>query len=473
MRAVGTRAALRRIVRFSRDRKACLYYAACVVLLVVAAGLRFHDLPGDFVRYDEAVVANNSGGTLSEVVSNTRSNGSTPILYPLALWAVQKVDISAFSIRVLPATASVLSVAVMLFLLPRLGVARGAVFLAALLATLSVAAIEHARDAREYSIDALLAVLMIAGLLWYLRDGRKALLCLSLFLAALLQYGLVLFGAAVMGAATVLPPPPDLGNARRGFRPSRICHWFQRRIALVWPAGCFLVGCAVSYAVTLRYQLQNEGFDPHSYLSAYYYRGAFDVYSIFEFSITRTGVLAAYHLPWVVAIAATFAFAVLLILVFLKNFKDKVQHSAVMVLFCFCITVSVVAAVLRIYPLGDIRQVIYLGSVIFLAVGVAFHSGSDALASTAQLAWPRGLLIALSAGVIVLAGAHTIRQVDLYWPRDKTEEILTVLQERAQEDIYIIDGHLTNIMEFHSNKVENQFLKVNHLVQLLQNVLIK
>ena len=60
-----------------------------------------------------------------------------------------------------------------------------------------MAAIRHAQDAREYSIDALLAVLLIAGLLWYLRDGRKALLGVALFVAPLLQYGLVLFGVAV------------------------------------------------------------------------------------------------------------------------------------------------------------------------------------------------------------------------------------------------------------------------------------
>ena len=39
----------------------------------------------------------------------------------MALWAVQKVDVSAFIIRVLPATASVLTVAALLFLLPRAG----------------------------------------------------------------------------------------------------------------------------------------------------------------------------------------------------------------------------------------------------------------------------------------------------------------------------------------------------------------
>ena len=192
--------------------------ALFLCLLAVAAGLRFYDLPGNSLRHDEAAAANISRGALSEVIPGTRGGNSSPILYPLVLWAVQKVESTAFSIRVLSAAASVLTVAVMLFLLPRLGVSRWIAFPAALLATLSVAAIEHAQDAREYSIDALLAALMIAGLLWYLRDGRKALLCVSLFLAPLLQYGLVLFGGAVIGAAVLLtpPPPPRLLRRRNG-----------------------------------------------------------------------------------------------------------------------------------------------------------------------------------------------------------------------------------------------------------------
>ncbi len=216
-----------------------LALAALACLLVVAAGLRFYDLPEHSLRYDEAVAAANSSGSLAEVVSNTHTQNSSPILYPLALWVVQKVDVSAFSIRILPAMASVLTVGAMLFLLPRVGVSRWAAFIAALLATLSVAAIEHAQDAREYSIDALLAVLMLAGMLWYLRDGRKGLLCAALLVAPLLQYGLVLFGVAVMGAALILPPPPRVWPGQNGIRTAagfvigsiNASHWSGRRRA--------------------------------------------------------------------------------------------------------------------------------------------------------------------------------------------------------------------------------------------------
>ena len=158
----------------------------------------------------------------------------------------------------------------MLFLLPRLGVARGAAFLAGLLATLSIAAIEHAQDVREYSIDALVALLMVAGLLRYLRDRRTALLCVFLFLAPLLQYGLVLFGAAVIGVAVVAPRVS--GQERWSVYPGRIGDWLKRRLDLAMPCVFFLAGSTVSYLVIARYQSNRPLFAVDGYLSAYYYQ---------------------------------------------------------------------------------------------------------------------------------------------------------------------------------------------------------
>ncbi len=424
-----------------------------VCLLLVAAGLRFYDLSGHPVRFDEAIAANNSSGTLSEVVPNTRHRNSSPILYPLALWAVQKVEVSAFSIRVLPATASILTVAVVLFLLPRLGVARGAAFLAALLATLSAAAMEHAQDAREYSIDALLAVLMIAGLLWYLRDGRKSLLCLSLLLAPLLQYGLVLFGVAVIGAATILPASSTSaaeGNACIG----RIRNWLKPRIALAWPAMCFLAGCALSYAVTLRHQWQEGGFASHGYLSAYYYWGKLDAQSIFEFSIDGTWSLLTYHLPWVVAVAVLAALAVLLVAAFLRKFRGELPGSAIAVLFTLCIAVSVGAALLGIYPLGGIRQVVYLGPVIFLVVGVAIIWIADSLAALTHRVWLAPALAVVAAGAIALAGVDAMRQDSPYKTRPLHAPVLATLEERVHEEdmVFVVKTAAPFIQFYHGEE---------------------
>ncbi len=452
MRVLEMRAVARRIVRFSRDRKACLYYAACVVLLVAAAGLRFHDLSEKSLRHDEAATANYSRGALSEVISKTRCCSSSPILYPLILYAVQKVESTAFSVRVVPASASVLVVAVMLLLLPRLGVARGVAFQAALFATLSVQAIRHAQDAREYSIDALLAVLTIAGLLWYLRDGRKALLCVSLFLAPLLQYGLVLFGFAVIGAAVVAPRVS--GQEGRGCHPGRIGDWLKRRLDLVVPCGFFLAGGALSYLMTLPYQWQEGGFASDT-LSAYYYAGKFDAYSIFEFSIDRVWGLLTYHLPEVVAMAALPAFAILLVAVFRRTFHGKFPNSVIAVLFSFAIAVSIGAAVRRIYPLGGIRQCIYLGPIIFLVVGMAFHWIAGCLSSLMQRSWTKSALLIAMAGATALAGVSAMRQDSPYKTLENIKSVLALLKEQVrEEDMVYAGGSAVPAMRFYQGNEE-------------------
>ena len=453
MQAIGMRAMARRIVRFSRDRKACLYYAACICLLVAAAGLRFHDLPEQSLSLDEAVAANISRGALSTIIYNTGHRNSSPILYPLALWAIQQVESTPFSIRVLPATASVLTVAVMLLLLPRLGVARGAAFLAALLATLSVEAIRHAQDAREYSIDALLAVLMLAGLLWYLRDRRKALLCVSLFLAPLLQYGLVLFGVAVIGAAAVVPRVS--GQERRSAYLGRIGGWLKRRLDLVVPCGFFLAGGALSYLMTLRYQWQEGGFGSDGHLLGYYYQGEFDAHSIFEFSIDGIWSLLKYHLPEVVAIAVLPAFAILLVVAFLGKFQGKFQDGAIAVLFSFCIAVSVGTAVLAIYPIGGIRQGIYLGPIVFLAVGVAFHWIAGCLSSLTRRGWTMPALLVAIAGAMVFAGVSAMRQNSPYKTSEDIKSVLVVLKERVrEEDMVYVDRRAVPGVLFYQGKEE-------------------
>ena len=343
------------------------------------------------------------------------------------------MDVSAFSVRVLPAAASVLTIAVMLFLLPRLGVSRWAAFLAALLATLSVTAIRHAQDAREYSIDALLAALMIAGLLWYLRDGRKALLCVALFLAPLLQYGLVLFGVAVLSAAVVLPSPTLAASEWNAYM-SRIPHWLKSRVALLLPAACFLVGCAISYAVTVRYHLENETFGSDGYLSAYYYQGKFDALPIFEFSIDSVWGLLTYHLPGFVAIAALAALALLLVTPFIRRFQGNLQANAIAVIFLLCIVISVAAAVLGIYPLGDTHQGIYLGPVIFLAAGVFIYWMIDSLSALTRRAWLAPALAVAVAGAIALAGVGDMRQNSPYKTHENIKAVLAVLKERVRED---------------------------------------
>lgn len=309
------------------------YYAACAALLIVAALLRFNDLAGNSVWYDEAVAALNSRGGLAEVIPNTRAFNSSPALYPLMLWAIQAVESSAISVRLISAIASVLTVAALLLLTPRVGIDKRAAFIAALLAALAPEAVVHAQDAREYSVDALVAVLMIIGVLSFFRFrglvARAALLCAALFAAPLVQYGLVLFGAGALAAMGIeeIRLLRTSGRASSETEPPPMSA--KREIAaFALPVACFAAGCALSYATTLRYQWTGGGDALGGYLAPYHYAGSYsDVIGVARFALGRVWILLQYHMPALVAGAAVAAFAASLIPPLRKTRFPHRQHA--------------------------------------------------------------------------------------------------------------------------------------------------
>ena len=411
-----------------------LYAVACAILLIVAAGLRFYELSENSLWLDEAATANCArGSSLYKVLRCTRGH-SSPILYPWVLHAVQKVESSPFSVRLVPAVASTATVFALLFLLPRVGVHRMAAFLAALMAALSSAAIDHAQDVREYSVDALIVALLIAGVLAYLRNGARALLCTALFFAPLVQYGLVLFSTAALGTLLI--------NSRGG--------WIKRCKALAWPGASFAVGCAITYAVTLQYQWRSGSFGPF-YLSRYYYDGAHsDVGSMLAFALSRTRWLLNYHLPDPIAMPLLAAFAAALVLGFLRGFRQ----GAIPLLFALSLFSAMVASVLRWYPLGDIRHCIYLGPIVFLTFGYALHSVADLL--PVRVRWiPFGTAVS----VIALAGADAIKTDNPYRETYNAKGIVAALEERVQKGdvIYVYSLGAPSINFYLREKPDNYY----------------
>ena len=430
-------------------------------LLIAAAALRFYGISEHGLLYDEALAAVNSKGAFAEVIYNTREKNSSPILYPIALWAVQKVASTEFSVRLMPAVASALTVAALLFLMPRVGVPRRAAFLAALLAALSVATIEHAQNGREYSVDALIAVLMIAGLLQYLRDGGKALLCGALFVGPLLQYGLVLFGVAVIGAAAFAPAAATqtlVGGGRQTYA-AAVWGWLKPRIGLLLPIGAFGAACAASWALTLRYQWTPGGWSSYDdYLTAYYYQSGFDAAAIVEFAIGRTWDLLSYHMPSVIAAAALLAFGALALAWALR----RRRLDAVALLALSAIGVSLCAALMVAYPLGGIRQCLYLGPIVFLAAGGAFHSLAGDAATAMRRAWAGPALALAAAGMIALVGAaavrqYDLRQYDLYYSANNIKQVLTAIDEREREGdaVYVYRWAVPSVEFYKGEKPDN------------------
>ena len=427
------------------------YAIGCVCLLIAAGALRFYDLGASSLWHDEAIAAVNSRGSLSEVMVNARGRylNTSPALYPVMLWVVQKAGESEFSARVLPALASLLTVGALLFWMPRLGVARRAAFMAGLLAVVSVAAIEHARDAREYSVDALVAALIIAGTLQYLRNGGKALLCVALFAAPLLQYGLVVFGAAALGAAAIAPisVSPKRAWGGRGALGAAVWGRVKARIDLLLPIGAFAAGCALTWGLTGRYQLAGRGWGQGGYLADFYYEGGLDALALAGFAGGRTWSLLSYHMPMGIAALAVGAFVVAAALALRRGRLDGLG-----LLFLFAIVAAVCAAALEFYPFGGSRHNLYLGPLIFLAAGVAFHWAAVCAGAVARRAWVGTALWAAALAAIAVLGAAAVRQAELYRVDDGIARVMAALDARVREgDAVYVSRPRVPAFEFYEN----------------------
>ena len=452
--------------------KTRLYYAACICLLIAAAALRFYDLPGGSLGYDEAVAANNSRGSLGEVLDRTRNNNSSPILYPIVLYAVQKVESSRTSVRIVPAIASVLTVAALLFLLPRVGVGRWVAFIAALLATSSTEMIWQARDAREYSIDTFVAVLMIAGLLAYLRGrhgrGIYVLFCISLFVAPLVQYGLVLFGIAILGTIAVMEGK-TLWSRRDTLRAGLPfpAGWIWQRLAyFAWPVACFAAGSVTSYVVTSRYQWIPGGHagGVDGYLAVHYYSGGYgDVPAMIEFVLSQTEWVLRYHTTELLAVLGLAWFGVYVIVSIGKRRLDVVA-----ILFLFSLAIAGCAALLRLYPYGGVRQCLYLAPIIFLAFGYALHSLAVDVLSLTRRGWPAHVGMALAAGIVAFSGTAAIRGSDLYRNDRDFEAVLMALEQELREgDVVYVSGRIGPRLEFyHKGQVDGYCLSEDDTLEV-------
>ena len=452
-KAVERETPLNRALRFASGN--AFYYAACAVLIAVAAALRFLDLAGHDVHHDEATDVLQARGSLSEIIDGQRCCNAQPIVRSLLLGAAQLASVSEFSVRAPSAFASVLTVGVLALLLPRVGIGKPAAFLAGLMAALSPPAILHARDAGVYSIDALVAALMIIGLLAYLKNGKKALLCVSLFLAPLTQYGLTLFAAAALAALAaakvlacfapqrideeaIAAPPYDAhrGAGRRAALGAlRLCG------GMVWPVACFAAGSALTYALTLRYQL-NHLERVTDYLSNFYYRSS-EAASIPAFLLARIWDTLNYHTAPLVVLAGLGG----LCAVAVARFATGLRVHPIVLLFTFSLAAAGAAAAASAYPLGNIRQNLYLGPVVFTAFAYALHAAAVRFPAPARMAW-----VVLLAVAIAVAGSVALAERNPYGEPRGIERVFAALDAASAEDAVFVTERLDPVARFYQGE---------------------
>lgn len=459
--------------RAGKNRAAGLGYGAAVAaVLLLAAALRFHGLAERSFTYDEAAVTLSSAGEFSEILGNTRAYGTAPILFPIALWAVQQVAATDFSVRFLSASSSLLTVAILLLVLPGVGLGRVPAFFAGSLAAVSVLAIAEARDMLVYSADALVAVLLLAALLRFVREGRGALLGATLFAAPLVQYGLGLFGAAVLAAAAFcLPTEPAPAGAA-------IARWFRRRLRLLPYAVLLAAGGVLTVALTFRHQFQPGETIRMGHLPGYYFGGGItDPGAALSFVFAGGWDLLGALLSEPVAVAALGSPAFLLLAaawqgrrsLFRRRPADPSADPAVapsgdqgpdgsggkpapgespsaerivLTLAAASLGLAVAAALARLYPLGALRQLVYLGPIVFTAAGVVF--GAVLRRGSAPL--PRGarrFLAVGAAAALLFSGARAVARADLYRTTARMDPIFAALGDAGPEDLVYVSGSAT------------------------------
>ncbi|HEX3625622.1 MAG TPA: glycosyltransferase family 39 protein [Verrucomicrobiae bacterium] len=407
-----------------------------MIILLGAAALRLPHLATRSLWFDEAVAANNSQGTLAETIANTRSDNSSPILYPILLCVVQKLGHSAAIVRASSYISSVLMIAIVLWLGRRL-VGDRVALLAALLLAVSSSQIHFAQEVREYAFSALVAALMTFAYLDYLRlpaaTSKKLRLWATLALAPLVQYGLVLYAFALVSALILI---------------SISKHTVPWR-DIVIAGGCLGIAGLFSLLFTLRYQWgQNVWYLQDSLFFA-------GRTNIIKFLYSNSMALLEFLTPGSLSLGLVVLGLALIILSF-----SCPNILALRTLLICAVGVAVLAAMCHAYPFGGVRQNLYLAPL--LMIGAA--AGLDQLFS--ELGSPRrARFFGVVFSIFFLAGLSAIKENHPYAEFEDTQDVLRHLAPSASSSdivyiyygarpamrFYAADGHWTRFLPDEAN----------------------
>ncbi len=445
------------MLKNSLSYKVTPYVIFSAILLMAAVFLRFHDLADRSLWYDELAAANNSIGTLTETLSNTRQNNSSPILYPVLLNIIESVDTSPAALRLPSAIASVLIIVVMLSL-PRVGIDKRTAFLAALLLTFSASQIRYAQEVREYSLSVLITSIMLYSCFSYCRDENRRYLFLAvMFLAPLVQYGLVFFAAALLIFA----------GAQQLYR-----HGWKKAISmLMLPTLFLLAGGAISAWMTLRFQWQMTS---AWYLSSSYFDSGYgDVKALVSFIVMNTYRFFDFVMP---PLAFGLAIPTLALAIYGCSRKIQCNQQLLQIAMIAIVAVLIVllASIAHVYPFGGIRQVLFLSPVVALLFAASFLSLSHWFPIEIRRVW-----FAICIVFVVIAGAVDIKKSK---PYAEVQDIKSVIEElegrvapgdavyiygpaRIALDYYQVEGDNFLYGKYHRNNPEKYLEEISELVR--------
>jgi len=380
------------------------FLVAALFLLTIGAALRIYHLGNRSLWYDEAVTANISRGTLTQVLEKTR-RVSAPVAHPYILYLAEKVGKGPVAARAPSVLASLLAIFMMLAMV-RAKVSQSAALFSAAILAVSASQIRYAQEVREYSLTVLFATILIYCFLRWEAAGSRSRhpvwLYAILFLVPLVQNGMVFFGAAVLSAMVLRLW--FSGDSR--FRLSHV----------VMGSASLVSGALLSYVLTLRYQLQ-LGTTPW-YLAAYYFDPK--TMSLLRFLGTNSKGLLSFFIPGQL-VSLCFLIAAVIFCV-AQALKRKFDPITILVFTSIAITFC--ASVAKLYPYGGIRQCLFLAPGLILFAGVTFAN----LLQRVRGSWQPIVTIAVLAFILFSGYRGMLRQ----WPYGEYEDTLSILRELAR-----------------------------------------
>lgn len=409
------------------------YWAACLLLTLFAAALRFNGLGEDGLTESEFRGALNARGSIEDVLENTRWMNSRPILYPLILWGVQMIENSPFSIRVIPAVASTLAVACLALLLPIAGIKRSTAFGAAVLASISEPAILLARDgARHYSMETLLVTIILTIAFIYLRGKGKYPFFIILFISPLLSYG-VPFVCAVILATIFLKIWWEKRNKKALIDAFNV---------VIFPAIFLALGSILTWNITLQYHDTGHGLNEPDNALAYYRGELSDIGAILEFAWGNFFRLLDYHV-------SNFAIVMLVTVATAFMISNKFRSSEITVIFFLSMMTSVTTAILILYPSGNVIQTLFWSPLVFIMF-------SHSLSTIIERIPKQGKTIrVVQAGVIILIVTVVIVESENAVSRSirrlgHPDSLVSTLNElKKQGDIVVLGNFMELTMHFY------------------------
>ncbi len=405
-----------------------------LLIITIGSAFRFYHLGLRSLWWDEAVTANISRGTFAEVLQKTRGV-SAPVVHPYLLYFVERVARGPVAVRIPSAVASILAILIILAMV-RAKVSPYAALIASTIFAISATQIRYAQEVREYSLSVLWATCLIYCLLRWEgvgpRSRHPSWLYGLLFLAPLVQYGLVFFGFAIL--CTII---------------LRIilAHEDSYRISHVLMGWMFLAaGSLLSYLLTARYQFHSGG--TQWYLASNYYNP--NASSLAHYLSLNLMGLLAFVIPGRVCVLCS---ALVVTIFCLVQFSTR-KFETITLLALTSVLIVVCAAIARMYPFGGIRQCLFLAPALVLLVGVAFAEFLNRLKGHLQAAAFVGLL-----ALIFVSLYRDVRRESPYAEFEDTQSILRELNKSTGPNDQIWVNHdAVEPLEFYLEGNDHRFI---------------